>query len=101
MEDIFDTIEAARITPDGKACVRKARDIAAWAEGEEKPAAKVELLAEARQWLRLGLEHDKATDSKLLREINEKLEKKDARRRKLHEVKAKQAGAPKAGDGAA
>lgn len=87
-DDIFEVIEAARITPDGKACVRKAREIASWAETKDtSTSAKVELLAEARQWLRAGLEHDKATDTTLLREIRDRLDKKDARRRELQAMR--------------
>ena len=101
-EDIFAIIEAARITPDGKACVRKAREIAELAVREN--TVDVEVLAESRQWLKLGLEHDKATDTKLLREIKERLDRREQQRQQLADArskkKAKQSaeGAP---DGAA
>jgi hypothetical protein len=99
---IFDTIEAARITPDGKACVRKARQIAALAERREGDHAlvDVEVLAECRQWLKLALEHDKATDTKLLQDIKRRLEERDERRQKLQDARAKRAAKPKPAEGA-
>lgn len=89
-DDIFGVIEAARITPDGKACVRKAREIAQLAVGQDG-GLNVEVLAEARQWLKLGLEHDKATDTKILREIKERLEARDVRRARLQDARGRRA----------
>lgn len=99
-EEIFTIIEAARITPDGKACVRKARQIAALAERHEGDLVQVdvEVLAECRQWLKLALEHDKATDTKLLQDIRRRLEERDERRQKLQEARAKRAK-PKPAEG--
>lgn len=98
---IFDTIEAARITPDGKACVRKARQIAVLAQRHDGDVVQVdvEVLAEARQWLKLALEHDKANDTKLLQDIKRRLEERDERRQKLQEARVRRKQ-PKPAEGA-
>lgn len=84
---MFETIERQRITEDGKALVRKAAEIADMADATESSTAKCEFLGESRQWLKLALEHDKATDSKLLRELSERLSKKERRREKLRQLR--------------
>lgn len=75
-KDPIAVIRAARVTKDGKACVDMARTLLQHLD--DKPPS-VDLLAEARAWLKLGLDHDKAKDSRLLHELKERLDKKDRR----------------------
>ena len=82
-------VKRERVTKDGKACAQVDEALAAQAENANNHVEKTELLAESRQWLKLGLEHDKATDSRLLRELAEKLKKKIDRRQKLDLMRAR------------
>jgi DNA polymerase III epsilon subunit-like protein len=70
------TIRARRQTEDGRACIDIAERLI---EAPPEGASKLDALAEARQWVKLGLEHDKAKDSVILAEMREKLAKKGKR----------------------
>lgn len=86
----FDTLRARRATEDGRACVDVAQRLYDQAGGNvtkgEKP--DVELVAESRKWIALGLAHDKATDSALLKELREQLDEKRKRSAELEQMRA-------------
>ena len=69
--DLFDTIEAERITEDGKAAVRMAQKLF--------KSTKPETIAEARQWLKLSLDFDRSLVDRELKKAQD--EKKRRRRR--------------------
>jgi hypothetical protein len=86
----FDTLRARRATEDGRACVDVAQRLYDQGKGNvtkgEKP--DVEVIAESRKWVALGLAHDKATDSALLQELRDRLDEKKKRSAELAEMRA-------------
>ena len=69
-------IRERRQTDDGKACIEVAEAMLARLPSG---ATQIETLAEARQWIKLGLEHDRAKDSALLHQLRERLNRKSDR----------------------
>lgn len=65
----------------GKQCATVAAEIV----GGAKP--KLEHLAEARQWLKLGLAFDKASDDEVVGDLEEKMRKRDEARKNRGRLK--------------
>jgi hypothetical protein len=80
----FDVLRSRRVTDDGRACIDVAERLFTSAP---KGAQKLESIAEARQWVKLGLDHDRAKDSKLLHELRELLAEKTRRAAKLNRMR--------------